>query len=149
MTANWGHVHEKDNVALDRQAKKYKQALQQRKTPAAVERVVRDFMQGYLKIKEDPTDTVIRDRVRLFLFKTTKDKLAPARVDQIWQEEMRRSQSMWILLHIHTHNLGLLFFPHNATLRNSGKAVDSSAILGTCVFNYVVAHVIYNEFHSR
>lgn len=53
---------------------------------------LRSFVVTYLSIGEDPTDTVIRDRVWCFILRN-KRKITETEADKIWNEEVQKSRS--------------------------------------------------------
>lgn len=84
----WGHIVQSDNAALDSAAARFKRRVRKLKSATAVEREIRSFLKEYMAIGEDPTDTVIRDNVWVFLLAATKGKLTENELDQIWRSEM-------------------------------------------------------------
>ncbi len=92
MKRLWGYVDHADNVRLDVVALLFVTQLKQ--SPKDCERLVREFMVAYLNIGDDPTDTVIRDNVWLFLLKHTKRaKMPEATLDVIWQQEVQKKET--------------------------------------------------------
>lgn len=94
---NWGHINEDDNAALDAAVCAYQQHVKRLKSANGVEAATRSFMQEYLKIGEDPTDTVVRNAVWRMLLRATKRKMSEAQVDAIWNEEVSRSQQVCVI----------------------------------------------------
>ncbi len=90
MVYNWGHLVAKDNEALDKEFQTLKKSLLRVKDPSKVEKYVLVFLDNYLKIGEDPTDTVIRDRVWNRLLSVTKKHLTEKQLDVIWNKAMTR-----------------------------------------------------------
>lgn len=78
MVRKWGHANAADNLALDKVASVFER-------DPNTEAAVRAFVRSYLRIGEDPTDTVVRDRVWTFL--KVKSALNEAALDRIWREE--------------------------------------------------------------
>ncbi len=56
----------------------------------AAENAVRAFLQKYMQIGDDPTDTLIRDNVWTFLEQqcVKKHKLTATRLDELWNDEV-------------------------------------------------------------
>lgn len=90
---HWGHIDSVDDAKLAAAAGRFKKRMKVARSQAAAENEVRRFMKEYLAIGEDPTDTVIRDKVWLFLLKTTKGKVSPEELDRIWTTEVGRHGS--------------------------------------------------------
>ena len=87
----WGHTNAADEAKLDAAAKAFAakvKALARVRTAQGCETLVRAFVRAYLRIGDDPTDTVIRDNVWEFLLKRTKGRIPVARLDAVWQEEV-------------------------------------------------------------
>lgn len=88
---NWGYPDREDNARLDAVARRFLADL--KKSRRGAEPAVRTFMRSYLKIGEDPTDTVIRDKVWTFLMRHAKRAEMPESVlDAIWREEVLRKR---------------------------------------------------------
>ncbi len=68
----WGFSRESENETLEQKAQEFKAKMRRLKSSSQVEQAVREFMREYLAIGDDPTDTVIRDKVWMFLLKNTK-----------------------------------------------------------------------------
>lgn len=64
----WGFSRESENETLEQKAQEFKAKMRRLKTSSQVEQAIRE----YLAIGDDPTDTVIRDKVWMFLLKNTK-----------------------------------------------------------------------------
>lgn len=84
MVYNWGHVIQKDNEKLDQEFKLLKKQLAKVKNIGVVKRHVGEFLTKYMKIGEDPTDTVIRDKVWERLRRLTKSKITEEELDELW-----------------------------------------------------------------
>jgi hypothetical protein len=94
MKGNWGYADLKDNAALAKVAKEFSKKIKSTKNP---EDAVCVFMRAYLKIGDDPTDTIIRDNVWEFLLKATKRKIKEERLDAIWNAEVKKSRSLCVI----------------------------------------------------
>ena len=88
--AYWGFPKTAENQKLTLEFNKLKLHLQKAAKPDSVEKHVRDFLKAYLRIGDDPTDTIIRDNVWDALTKITKGKLTEQRLDAVWEVEMNR-----------------------------------------------------------
>jgi ATP sulfurylase len=91
---NWGFLNDDDNVALSKVAKSYSKKVKSAKTTETRKKYTAEFMKAYLKIGEDPTETVVRDNVWVFLIKTNKNKLTEAELDEIWIREVKNSERL-------------------------------------------------------
>lgn len=91
MVKHWGHIDDADDVRLDKEARAFAAKLKNTKSVRAAETCVRNFLRAYLKIGDDPTDTVVRDNVWSFLLSKTKGKFTHSELDAIWKEEVRKS----------------------------------------------------------
>lgn len=99
---DWGHADPRHNAELSAASATLKKRLlsitakkngDKVKKSEQAEQAVCDFIRKYLMIGPDPTDTLIRDRVWEFLLRVTpKTLIAPARLDELWTDEVRRSQ---------------------------------------------------------
>jgi hypothetical protein len=86
MVYYWGHTIQKDNERLDKEYKLLQQHMKTTKNVSQVKRQVSVFLQTYMKIGEDPRDTVIRDKVWARLRKLTKNILTEEELDSSWNE---------------------------------------------------------------
>lgn len=84
MVYNWGHVIQKDNEKLDQEFKLLKKQFAKVKDIGVVKRYVGEFLTKYMKIGEDQTDTVIRDKVWERLRTLTKSKITEKELDDLW-----------------------------------------------------------------
>jgi hypothetical protein len=85
---NWGFIDIADNAELEKLATNFSRKMKSVKTQSAVENLVRCFMGAYLCIGDDPTDTVIRDSVWVFLKRETRGKVSHAVLNRIWEESV-------------------------------------------------------------
>jgi hypothetical protein len=90
----WGYPDAKDNAALTKVAKAFTKKMKTTNNP---EDAVCKFMQAYLKIGDDPTETVVRDHVWEFLLRATKRKIKEERLDAIWNEQVKKSRSLCVI----------------------------------------------------
>lgn len=88
MVYNWGHVNTKDNEKLDKEFKLLQKQISNVKKPSAIEKHVTEFLWKYKRIGEDPTDTVIRDKVWEKLRRLTTRKLTEQQLDDIWNRTL-------------------------------------------------------------
>jgi hypothetical protein len=87
----WGYIDAREDAALAKVAKAFSKKV---KTTDNPEDAVCKFMRAYLKIGDDPTDTVVRDNVWEFLLRATNRKIKEERLDAIWKEEVKASRSV-------------------------------------------------------
>jgi hypothetical protein len=91
MARDWGFLHAEDNNELDQVSKPFVVNARSAKNAVEMESHVREFMRKYLSVGDDPTDTLIRDRVWVFLRRHTKRHINEAALDVVWRQEMRRT----------------------------------------------------------
>lgn len=94
MKKNWGYLNSEDNAELQALAVSYVQKLKSIKTKETRKKHTAEFMKAYLQIGEDPTDTVIRNNVWVFLCRVNKNKLTLEELDDIWETEVKQSQKL-------------------------------------------------------
>jgi hypothetical protein len=88
MVYNWGHSIPEDNKQLDKEFKVLQTQFSNVKNTTQAEKVVSDFLAKYIKIGEDPTDTIIRDKVWERLRKLTKKTLTERELNNIWEKKV-------------------------------------------------------------
>jgi hypothetical protein len=88
MVYNWGHIIPEDNQRLDKEFKLLQQQFLKVKDTTQAEKYVSAFLVKYVKIGEDPTDTVIRDKVWDRLRKLTKNILTERELNNIWENKV-------------------------------------------------------------
>ena len=86
---NWGFLDHNDNEALAALAKSYAKKIKSAKGIETCKKYTTEFMKAYLKIGTDPTETVVRDNVWVFLIKSNKNKLSEIELDEIWVREVQ------------------------------------------------------------
>lgn len=93
MVYNWGHVNPEDNKKLDDEFKLLKTKLSKTKKSSQAKKYVHAFLKKYLEIGEDPTDTVIRDKVWDRLHKLTKNIMTNEELNTLWDNTFAAQHS--------------------------------------------------------
>jgi hypothetical protein len=88
MVYNWGHIIPEDNKRLDKEFKLLQKQFSKVKDTTQAEKHVGAFLAKYIKIGEDPTDTIIRDKVWDRLQKLTKNTLTEQELNNIWEKKV-------------------------------------------------------------
>ncbi len=93
----WGHTTDAEESRLNVVAHTFIIKIKRARTRIAAESSVRTFMCAYLKIGDDPLDTIIRDNVWLFLIKNTKHLLTKDMLNTIWIEEIEKDEAICVI----------------------------------------------------
>jgi hypothetical protein len=93
MIYDWGHVNQKDNETLDKEFKLLQKQVSKTRDKRQVEKHVSTFLAKYTKIGEDPTDTIIRDRVWDRLRKLTRTIITEQELNNVWEKEVYTSSA--------------------------------------------------------
>lgn len=88
MVYNWGHITQEDNKRLDEEFKLLQKQIAKVKSTNRAEHYVGEFLAKYIRIGEDPTDTIIRDKVWERLRKLTKNVLTEHELNNIWEKKV-------------------------------------------------------------